>query len=172
MSEINKCLTCGEKTKNKSYCSRLCNYRKASIPESQKLAIKNSMLERSKEGLNKGFSSNAILKRLELGCTDKQKEAARKECLSRTGVPQNINGKTGKHQDNVHAISWRIKSPDNIVYRFKNLSQFIRDNVVLFDDLDVVWKRSTCRASVGLGSLNQPDKFSWKGWTGYGERHG
>ena len=88
---------------------------------------------------------------------------------SPSGVAKNPLKKTGKNKDNCHAIIWRIKSPANIIYKFKNASQFIRDNPDLFDKDDLVWVDSGCRASRGLLSLNRVNVFSWKGWTGYGE---
>jgi hypothetical protein len=60
---------------------------------------------------------------------------------------------------------WRLRSPDNRVFIFKNLQHFIRTNSDLFlpEDLNT-------RASKGIQSICPRKKIcvgSWKGWTWY-----
>ena len=66
-----------------------------------------------------------------------------------------------------------LRSPDNVVYAFRNLTQFVRDHEELFLPEDVVWKktgkrksREQCRASKGLQALfaRKFIRSSWKGW--------
>lgn len=69
---------------------------------------------------------------------------------------------------------WRLKSPLNKIYEFKNLMHFIRENENLFIKDDVQWKSKpnrksnfTCRAHGGLSMLCPRRKKSigvWKGW--------
>lgn len=74
---------------------------------------------------------------------------------------------------NFAAKEWRLRSPANKLYQFKNLLQFIRENEALFDPDDVRWVKHgrgglSCKASAGLGSLSVRSKNpigSWKGWT-------
>lgn len=68
---------------------------------------------------------------------------------------------------------WKVRSPDNLVYMFKNVRHFVRNNPHLFDAEDVKWRKSgragplVCRAALGLTSLSpraKRAKLSWKGW--------
>ena len=85
-----------------------------------------------------------------------------------------------KDENNGSAKSWSIRSPSGIVYEFKNLRNFLRNNVNLFDSQDVAWfdkkmKRNgvariiqKCLAEGGIRSIcprNKNSCGSWKGWT-------
>jgi hypothetical protein len=69
---------------------------------------------------------------------------------------------------------WRIVSPSNKIYSFKNLMHFIRENKSLFNPNDVQWHQKgkkettyTCKAHGGLSMLSPRRKKShgvWKGW--------
>ena len=81
------------------------------------------------------------------------------------------NYKKGIEHNN--AVKGVLKSPDGKLYTFCNVSQFVRDNLHLFEPEDVVWKKyrssntPTCRALGGLlcvVALNGKSP-SWKGWT-------
>lgn len=52
-----------------------------------------------------------------------------------------------------------------------NLSHLVRENAHLFDDDDLAWKKSRCRATRGIRSLyamnkttGRPQALSWRGW--------
>jgi hypothetical protein len=64
---------------------------------------------------------------------------------------------------------WRLRSPKNKVYEFRNLQEFIRQNPGLFDPEDVVIRSyGKSRAASGLGMLSERwanGAGSWKGWT-------
>ena len=89
-------------------------------------------------------------------------------------MPPGLYKNLGKRAAERQAKPWLLVSPKNVVFRFKNLSQFIRDNKAMFDEADMVWVRppkggggQTCRASYGLASLSPRRKHphgSWKGW--------
>lgn len=70
---------------------------------------------------------------------------------------------------------WAFRSPTNMVYRFINLSEFIRNNENLFNPVDVNWKRGSgtrsilCRAVKGMTEVNRGRIGSWKGWTKFSE---
>jgi hypothetical protein len=77
--------------------------------------------------------------------------------------------------EHIAAKEWSLKAPSGVVYRFRNLKQFLRGNAELFDVEDVIWKevpgrpsQAWCRAFHGLSRLRPscvkllPD---WKGWT-------
>ena len=80
-----------------------------------------------------------------------------------------------KGPKNQAARVWRLRSPVNEIYEFKNLMHFIRENKNLFLPEDVEWhakgKRETaltCKAHGGLSMLSPRRKQStgsWKGWT-------
>lgn len=79
-----------------------------------------------------------------------------------------------KHPDNIHAKEWALASPDDQVYRIRNLYHFIRTHAELFDPSDIVWKRSGaendtgsgvyCNASVGITGVKAGRSRQWKGW--------
>ena len=68
---------------------------------------------------------------------------------------------------------WKVRSPANVVYEFKNLSHFIREHTELFLPEDVIWKgknKKRCNASAGIQSVCPRKKHpvgSWKSWTWY-----
>lgn len=68
-----------------------------------------------------------------------------------------------------NALVWRLKSPDNKTYTFKNLRLFVRENSHLFHPDDIVIKpgQKYGRAVFGLHSISPRAKKpngSWKGW--------
>ena len=77
-----------------------------------------------------------------------------------------------KGENNCKARMWRVRSPENVVYVFKNLQEFIRNNPHLFNEEDVIWKPNIkamrCNASAGIEVISPRRKHpagSWKGWT-------
>lgn len=77
-------------------------------------------------------------------------------------------------ETNIHCRIWIVRSPRNILYKFRNVQKFVRDHEHLFDPSDVIWRKSGehrlhhCRAMGGLFSLsprNKLTKGTWKGWT-------
>jgi ParB-like chromosome segregation protein Spo0J len=81
---------------------------------------------------------------------------------------------TKKGPTNKKSISGILRSPENILYEFKNLTHFVREHSYLFLEQDVIWKRSgttiRCNASHGLLDLfgrSKNVRGSWKGWTVY-----
>jgi hypothetical protein len=94
--------------------------------------------------------------------SQKIKIAARKNCLARIAV-------------------WRFRSPQNVVYEFKNLSEFLRTHSHLFkiEDLNCPSTSKVCRAYTGLfylkpyrtdGSPKRKILGSWKGWRWYASK--
>lgn len=73
-----------------------------------------------------------------------------------------------KGQNHPCAKEWVLKSPVGIVYSFKNLDKFIRENSDLFLPGDIAWKKANynyhCNAYKALSSLRTRGG-SWKGWT-------
>jgi hypothetical protein len=72
------------------------------------------------------------------------------------------------------AMIGAVRSPENIVYEFRNLTHFVREHPHLFNPDDVMWRKrgsnETCRAAKGLINLFGKGKVvngSWKGWTRY-----
>lgn len=107
-----------------------------------------------------------------LGRETGQKNAGRKSPLVGTEYSA-ING-NAKGENNIHAQAWHIVSPENVHYRFKNMSEFVRTHHHLFDSSDTSERdnngRKKCsRAAHQLGKLRPTDKKtaskSWKGWT-------
>jgi hypothetical protein len=83
---------------------------------------------------------------------------------------------TKKGPTNHKSLAGAIRSPDNIVYQFRNLTHFVREHPYLFLPEDVIWKPEgthggmRCRAQHGLLSLfarHKDVRGSWKGWTLY-----
>jgi len=74
-----------------------------------------------------------------------------------------------KRENHQCALVWRIKSPDNQIYTFRNLMLFVRENGHLFDPNDAVAKlgQRCCNAVSGICSISpraKRPKGSWKGW--------
>jgi hypothetical protein len=80
-----------------------------------------------------------------------------------------------KGPQNQSARVWKLRSPDNQTYQFRNLTHFIRENEGLFNPKDVTWKLRreiipsswTCKAYGGLAMLSPRRKHcheTWKGW--------
>lgn len=81
---------------------------------------------------------------------------------------------------NMYSKEWCFRSPTNLIFKFKNLRDFIRKNPHFFNEEDVVWKKcgsawfDSCRALGGLASLKpslnrKRINGSWKGWTWYSQ---
>lgn len=73
----------------------------------------------------------------------------------------------GKKNADRQSKLWLLVSPQNVVYEFRNLSDFIRKNSSLFDPEDVVWTKYSCRAVHGIAHLRPTRKkpeSTWKGW--------
>ena len=112
--------------------------------------------------------------------SEKVKRAARATSfLYRDMVNQKkrLNPKFQKGEQHIRSIVWRLRSPSNIRYEFKNLAEFIRQHNSLFLRDDLEWVRrgngQLCRAYSGLSSLRpyladgSPRARvvgSWKGW--------
>lgn len=71
----------------------------------------------------------------------------------------------------IRSEEWKLKSPDNVIYTFINLADFVRNNTGLFNPEDIVCKTldkmASCRAYAGLATLrptNAKAASSWKGW--------
>lgn len=70
---------------------------------------------------------------------------------------------------------WEFERHDGAHIEGRNLNELIRRNSDMFLPSDVVWRKSWCRASKGLGDLlsgrpNGPQ--SWKGWYAVSKRDG
>jgi hypothetical protein len=97
-------------------------------------------------------------------------EAVEKAAAKMRGRPQTALV-TRKGETNKRSQEGVLRSPENITYPFRNITQFVRDNPQLFAPEDLVWKKDrssdVCRASRGLQALfaRKFVRASWKGWT-------
>lgn len=75
-----------------------------------------------------------------------------------------------KGPDQAVAREWALQAPDGMVWRGRNLYEFVRTHPDLFAPEDRAWKRAGgtgteyCAATVGLGKLRHQRPI-WKGWT-------
>lgn len=75
-----------------------------------------------------------------------------------------------KGPDQAAAREWVLQDPDGVIWRVRNLYEFVRTHSDLFEPGDTVWKRAKggsnewCRATAGLGKLRH-QRPGWKGWT-------
>jgi hypothetical protein len=87
-----------------------------------------------------------------------------------------------KGPQNQSARVWKLRSPENQTYQFRNLTHFIRENESLFNSEDVIWKLKresipsswTCKAYGGLAMLSPRRKHcveTWKGWRWHIDGH-
>ena len=142
------------------------------LSESHKKAIGLGVIKAYEEGRHTRDNNHwpvGLQAIAELHHEEIMKRAAKAGSTMR-GRPQRLDAPTGAHKDNVHAKEWELVSPDNKVYRFKNLNQFLRDNSELFDEKDLNWKGGGCNAGRGLRTLfyltpdGKPRLQTWKGW--------
>ena len=84
--------------------------------------------------------------------------------------------KRKRSEEHYAAKWWRVRSPMNVVYEFKNLHVFIKNNPSLFDPETIVYKKYgptlSCRAYKGIGGLRpnfRNTRGSWRGWTWYSQ---
>lgn len=69
---------------------------------------------------------------------------------------------TGRFETNVHAKNWILTAPNGTIYKFRNLSLFIRNNPELFDSDGSDENISKIVKSLsGIKSTGQ----KWHGWT-------
>ena len=79
-----------------------------------------------------------------------------------------LTSKGVKHHS---AKRWLVRSPENVVYDFVCLAEFIRGNLHLFPETATRWygpSNNTCAALIGISSLHPLrawPKGSWRGWT-------
>lgn len=77
---------------------------------------------------------------------------------------------TKKGPTNHRSISGMLRSGENIIYHFTNLTHFVREHPELFAASDLIWKGTSCNASKRLLFLFGKSKIvpgTWKGWTAY-----
>jgi hypothetical protein len=113
----------------------------------------------------------AALKALANRDMEKVREACRLTGKAKAGVP-NPPGPSEAGPENCKAKYWAIRSPCGQVLRGRNLNDLIRNNAHLFDQNDIKWEKSSCKACKGIGRLfltrsdgRTPCARSWKGWT-------
>lgn len=94
--------------------------------------------------------------------------------LGRKGTGRNAEGIR-----NANARHWALRAPSGVVYRIKNLHEFVRNHLDWFDPEDTRLRprggfknasiATYCRAVAGLTGLRSGNKKkvngSWKGWT-------
>jgi hypothetical protein len=89
-----------------------------------------------------------------------------------------------KGEQHLRACTWRFRSPNNVIYEFKNLYEFVRNHGDLFDSKDAKWRKTCntdwCCALRGLaalkpyksdGSPKRKVKGTWKGWRWYASKN-
>lgn len=75
-------------------------------------------------------------------------------------------------EENSFAKSFKIRGPNGIVYKARNIIHFVRNNEHLFEEKTLVPHKSSkgritrsCNAASGLTSVINGKKLSWYGWT-------
>ena len=84
-----------------------------------------------------------------------------------------LSAKTGRFEQNIHAIDWHLIGPDGVHYRFRSLRNWLRENGKKFFDVDpdtkefsnVISGLSRVKRSM-MGTLppGQRPGYSYKGW--------
>ena len=117
-------------------------------------------------------------KKLKIAARQVSLKYSKKATATRLAMP-----KFQKGEQNVRACVWRLRSPRNAIYEFRNLVEFVRTHGNLFDVKDVQWKKRCssylCNASTCLSALKpytsngtpkQRVAGSWKGWRWYASK--
>ncbi len=79
-----------------------------------------------------------------------------------------VSGLTAKGPDHIFAADFALRDPEGEVWTGRNIIDFVRAHLELFDPADLVWKAGHCRASKGLSKLRPTlvaPKPGWKEWT-------
>lgn len=81
--------------------------------------------------------------------------------------------KSGRFEQNIHAIDWHLISPEGVHYHFRSLRNWLRENGKCFFDVEpdtkqfdnVICGLSRAKRSI-LGTLpaNQRPNYTYKGW--------
>ena len=99
------------------------------------------------------------------------------KCKSCSRLGETKSGMLAKGQGHHRAISGFLRDPFGRLHKFHNLTQFVRDNLLLFAQQDIVYRRpkktkpgsalKVCNASKSLHNLVRPNsrRTTWKGWT-------
>jgi len=167
MIEEIKCKSCGsaftgQVIHKRKYCSRICY-------------AKGRTKNEDRDCLNCGKSYKPVFKRSDgklihnktrkycsLTCSREANiEITRENHRKGKGCPKGLGHPSEK--------IWRIRSPRNKTYCFKNLAEFVRTNKHLFNDEDLVIKdNKNTVAERGLMCIcprRKEVRGSWKGWT-------
>lgn len=101
--------------------------------------------------------------------TPQAKEGVRKMRAALLALPSHQCGPA-----HFAAGRFSVRSPEGVVYRFRNAADFVRTHLDLFAPSDALLRtRWVCRASVGIRSLRPSNKRTvpgtWKGWTWYSQ---
>lgn len=109
----------------------------------------------------------------------RENEKKRFKAVSDNFRSRDPRGKKGP--ENQSAYAWKLQSPMGKIYKFRNLSHFVRENGGLFDLDDVAWRQKKnspshmeCRAVWGLSSISPRRKRcreTWKGWRWHIDGH-
>lgn len=154
---IKKCVICGRPfecrpSRNIVTCSPEC---RAEYSRRNHIGLKYS--QESRDKMSKSRLANPR-------CMELQKKA--------TSAAQ-ISPRSGRFEENIHAIDWHLISPDGKHYKFRSLRNWLRDNGKQFFGVSpdtkqfesVVSGLSRVKRSVmGTLPLDQRPGYTYKGW--------
>lgn len=151
------CVICGRPfgcppSRNIVTCSPEC---RAEYSRRNHIGLKHS--QESRDKMSKARLAN-------LRCEELQKKATR---------AAQDSPKSGKFEENIHAIDWHLIGPDGVHYRFHSLRNWLRENGKQFFGVEpdtrqfnnVVYGLSRVKKSV-MGTLppGQRPGYTYKGW--------
>lgn len=79
-----------------------------------------------------------------------------------------MGGQCAAGPKHIFAEWFALCSPENTIYRGRNIIDFVREHLELFDPADLEWKCGHCRATKGLSKLRPTNRrrvIQWKGWS-------
>jgi len=132
-------------------------------------AIKAKKISEAHRGRKHSKEQNEAHSQFMKGNKFRDDESYERGAEKMRGRPQ-VAPVVAKGPQNKRSKRCYLRSPENVVYKVVNISEFVRTHEHLFQPEDMVWthpeKTGRCRASNGLCSLHQKDsRGSWKGWT-------
>lgn len=142
-----------------------------SLSDAHRASIQQGMLKAHKEGRLKP-PPKATIQAMREGARRPEVVAKRAQLASATmkDRPQRMDTLSAAAEHNARSKTYTVLTPNRVTLTFKNLSHFIRQNMHLFSDSDVVWhppkSNPWCRAQRGLYSLFKETNpaSQWKGW--------
>ncbi len=136
------------------------------------LAARGKRISEARKGIGKGVSNPQHSQRMSGYKWSVDAIKARQAANTGKVRDKEKTPHAAKGPQNQAAVTCEIRSPENVVYFVRNITDWVRRHPHLFSPQDVAWRKrpgrtATCRAMKGIMKLRESrdPRGSWKGWT-------